>query len=181
MRLGFTKEQEAFREIAASWLDDQLGGPYADIRWERSHTGKLERRLEWEKTLGAARWSAIGWPETYGGRSASLAEQVIFAEEYMRAGAPGRVAHIGVELAGPTILHFGRDDQRKRFLPPIQRGEEMWAQGYSEPNAGSDLSNIKTSARLEKGSNGDEMGHRRTENLDVHGDVLRLDFCLVQN
>jgi len=156
MRLGFTKSEEAFRQEAAGWLEEQLSGPFADIRWESTQTGQSARRIEWEKTLGAAGWSAIGWPKEWGGRSATLAEQVIFAEEYARSGAPGRVGHIGVELAGPTIMHFGTDAQRKRFLPKIIGGEELWAQGYSEPNAGSDLSNVNTKARLEDGDNGPE-------------------------
>uniref|UniRef100_UPI0003647955 acyl-CoA dehydrogenase family protein n=1 Tax=Rhizorhabdus wittichii TaxID=160791 RepID=UPI0003647955 len=96
--------------------------------------------------LGEARWGCIGWPEAYGGRDATLAEQVIFAEEYARAGAPPRLNHIGVELAGPTILAFGSDEQKARLLPPIARGEQLWCQGYSEPNAGSDLANVRTRA-----------------------------------
>jgi alkylation response protein AidB-like acyl-CoA dehydrogenase len=104
--------------------------------------------MQWERTLGAARFSCIGWPEEFGGRNATLAEQVIFAEEYARSGAPGRIGHMGVELAGPTILTFGTAAQKARFLPPIARGEEFWCQGYSEPNAGSDLANVRTRAVL---------------------------------
>lgn len=156
MRTGFTPEQEAFRAEAAAWLDEQLSGPFAPIRNETSLAGQVEMRSEWEKALGAGGWSAIGWPEKYGGRGASIAEQVIFAEEYARAGAPGRIGHIGVTLAGPTLIHFGTEDQKQRFLPQILAGTEFWAQGYSEPNAGSDLSNIRTKARLEDGPNGPE-------------------------
>ncbi len=151
MKLGFTAEQEAFRAEVAGWLDEQLSGPFADIRGLTSQTEAAERRFEWEQELGRARLSAIGWPEQYGGRDADLAHQVIFAEEYARAGAPGRIGHMGIELAGPTILHFGNDAQRQRFLPKISAGEEYWCQGYSEPGAGSDLSNVRTRATLEKG------------------------------
>lgn len=154
MKLGFTTEQEAFRREIAGWLEAQLSGPFADIRGVTSQTAVAERRLEWEQVLGAAKWSAIGWPEKYGGRDADLAQQVIFAEEYARARAPGRLGHMGVELAGPTILHFGNDAQRERFLPKMASGEEMWCQGYSEPGAGSDLSNVRTRATLEDGPNG---------------------------
>ncbi len=151
MKLTFTAHQEAFRREAASWLAAQLSGPFADIRGITSQTESAKRRREWEKVLGAAGWSAIGWPREYGGRDASLAEQVIFAEEYARARAPGRLGHMGVELAGPTILQFGSQAQKDQFLPKISSGEEMWCQGYSEPGAGSDLSNVRTRAFLEAG------------------------------
>ncbi len=154
MKLGFTESQEAFRSEIAAWLEAQLSGPFADIRGVSSQTAEAERRLEWEQALGRAGLSAIGWPEEYGGRNADLAQQVIFAEEYARAKAPGRLGHMGVELAGPTILHFGNDEQRARFLPKMASGEEMWCQGYSEPGAGSDLSNVRTRASLEDGPNG---------------------------
>ncbi len=154
MRLAFTAAQEAFRAEASGWLEEQLAGPFSDIRGITSQTAMAERRREWERVLGKAGWSAIGWPKEYGGREADLAEQVIFAEEYARAKAPGRLGHMGVELAGPTILHFGNEAQRKRFLPKISAGKEMWCQGYSEPQAGSDLSNVRTKAKLEAGPHG---------------------------
>lgn len=156
MKLGFTEVQEAFRASAARWLEDRLSGPFEHIRGVVSQTAQAEGRLAWERELGRHRYAAIAFPEQYGGRGATLAEQVIFAEEYARARAPGRIGHLGVELAGPTILHFGSDAQRARFLPKIAAGEEIWCQGYSEPNAGSDLSNVHTKARLEHGPNGAE-------------------------
>jgi alkylation response protein AidB-like acyl-CoA dehydrogenase len=156
VQTGFSAQEERFRQEAAKWLDAQLSGPFRDIRGVTSMSGALPRRQEWERALGAERWSCIGWPEEYGGRNASLAEQVIFAEEYARAGAPGRVGHMGIELAGPTILTFGTAAQKQRFLPPIARGEEYWCQGYSEPNAGSDLANVRTRAELASGPAGSE-------------------------
>ena len=154
MKLGFTAAEERFRDEAAGWLEGQLRGPFTDLRGLTSLSGMLERRMEWERALGAARWSCIGWPERYGGRDATLAEQVIFAEEYARARAPGRIGHMGIELAGPTILTFGTQAQKDRFLLPIARGEEFWCQGYSEPNAGSDLANVRTRAELVEGADG---------------------------
>jgi len=151
MKLGFTPAEERFRSEAAAWLEGQLRGPFKDLRGEGSMSGRFERRRDWERALGAARFSCIGWPEQFGGRNATLAEQVIFAEEYARAGAPGRLGHMGIELAGPTILTFGTPAQQARFLPPIARGEELWCQGYSEPNAGSDLANVRTRAALSEG------------------------------
>jgi alkylation response protein AidB-like acyl-CoA dehydrogenase len=156
MKLGFTDAEERFRGEAAAWLDAQLSGPFRDIRGVSSLAGMLERRQAWERALGAARWSCIGWPQEYGGRNATLAQQVIFAEEYARSGAPGRIGHLGVELAGPTLLAFGSAEQQRRFLPPIARGEEFWCQGYSEPNAGSDLANVRTRAVLTDAPGGRE-------------------------
>jgi alkylation response protein AidB-like acyl-CoA dehydrogenase len=156
MKLGFTAREERVRAEAAAWLEGQLSGPFRDLRGLMGQGGHAQRRREWERALGAAGWSCIGWPEAYGGRDASLAEQVIFAEEYARAGAPGRLGYMGVELLGPTILAFGNDAQKRRFLPPIARGEELWCQGYSEPNAGSDLASVRTRAVLEDGPAGRE-------------------------
>ncbi len=133
-----------------------------------------ERRMEWERALGAARWSCIGWPAQYGGRDATLAEQVIFAEEYARARAPARIGHMGIELAGPTILAFGTEAQKQRFLLPIARGEEFWCQGYSEPNAGSDLANVRTRAALVDGAHGREWAAERAEGMDLARAVRRL-------
>jgi alkylation response protein AidB-like acyl-CoA dehydrogenase len=146
MRLGFAPEEEAFRAEAAAWLEAELSGPFSDVRGIHSLTEKPERRRDWEKRLGEAGWACVGWPSENGGRGATLGQQVLFAEEYARAGAPPRLNHIGVELAGPTILAFGTDEQKARFLPAIAQGQEIWCQGYSEPNAGSDLANVRTRA-----------------------------------
>ncbi len=148
MKLGFTKKEEKFRTEVVAWLKARLKGEFESIKGEGSMTKNLDKRLAWERMMGEDGWSAIGYPTEYGGKGASLAQQVIFAEEYARARAPGRIGHIGVELAGPTILHFGSDEQKNKFLPNIVAGKTMWAQGYSEPNAGSDLSNIQTKATL---------------------------------
>lgn len=147
MKLGFSPADEAFRCECANWLQMQMAGPFADIRNIPNLVSKIERRREWEQQLAAHGWSCIGWPAAWGGRDASLAQQVIFAEEYARAGAPNRINHIGVELAGPTILAFGSEAQKAKFLPGIAAGTVIWCQGFSEPNAGSDLANVRTRAR----------------------------------
>lgn len=152
MKLGFSKAEEDFRAECAEWLTAQMAGEFADIKGITTLTAKSERRKEWEQQLAAHKWSCIGWPEEWGGRGASLAQQVIFAEEYARAGVPGRVNHIGVELAGPTILTFGTDEQKQRFLPDIAAGKTIFCQGFSEPGAGSDLASVRTKGRLENGS-----------------------------
>ncbi len=151
MKLGFSREDELFRAECADWLNGQMAGEFKDIKGITKLTACPERRKEWEQQLAAHKWSCIGWPEEWGGRNASLAHQVIFAEEYARAGVPGRVNHIGVELAGPTLLAFGTDEQKRRFLPDIAAGKTIFCQGFSEPGAGSDLASVRTKARLEDG------------------------------
>lgn len=151
MRLAFAPELEDFRREAADWLETELAGPFRMLRGLNNHVDLIDERRAWEQALGAARWSAIGWPAVFGGRDANIAQQVVFAEEYARAKAPARIGHIGVELAGPTLLAYGNEDQKQRFLPDISNGRAIWCQGYSEPNAGSDLANIRTRARREAG------------------------------
>lgn len=149
MQLAFAPELKAFREEAADWLNTQLAGPFKSIRGQTNQVDHVEERRAWEAALGAARWSVIGWPEKWGGRDASIAQQVIFAEEYARAKGPPRVGHLGVELLGPTLLAMGSEEQKARFLPDIAQGRVIWCQGYSEPGAGSDLANVRTKARLD--------------------------------
>ena len=156
MKLGFTAAEELFRGQAAAWLREKLADEFSDVRGIRTYGAMPERRKEWEQELGRSRWGCIGWPQQYGGRDATLAEQVVFAEEYARAGAPIRLGHLGVELLGPTLLALGTDALKARFLPPMARGEEIWCQGYSEPNAGSDLASVRTRARLVNGPRGAE-------------------------
>ncbi|ABP64466.1 acyl-CoA dehydrogenase domain protein (plasmid) [Novosphingobium aromaticivorans DSM 12444] len=151
MKLGFSAEEEAFRAECADWLQGQMAGEFKDIRGITQLTAMPERRKEWEQQLGEHRWGCIGWPTQWGGRDATLAQQVIFAEEYARAGVPGRINHIGVELAGPTILTFGTEEQKRRFLPDIAAGRTIFCQGFSEPNAGSDLASVRTKGRIEDG------------------------------
>jgi alkylation response protein AidB-like acyl-CoA dehydrogenase len=151
MKLGFSAAEELFRAECADWLNTQMAGEFRDIQGITTLTAKAERRKEWEQHLGEHGWSCIGWPSQWGGRDATLAQQVIFAEEYARAGVPGRVNHIGIELAGPTILTFGSEEQKQRFLPDIAAGRTIFCQGFSEPNAGSDLGAVRTKGRLEDG------------------------------
>src|SRR4051794_20853284 len=143
-----------FRGIARAWLADNLTGDFAALRGAggpgREHEA-FEARLAWERHMAAAGWTCLGWPVEHGGRGASIAQQVIFHEEYARADAPRSVNHLGEELLGPTLIAFGTPEQQRRFLPKIKAVEELWCQGYSEPNAGSDLAGVTTSARLVDG------------------------------
>jgi alkylation response protein AidB-like acyl-CoA dehydrogenase len=146
----FTPEDEEFRERARGWLAANLTGRFADLRGTggpgREHE-RLPERLEWNRHLAAAGWTCLGWPAEHGGRGATLARQVIFHEEYARAGAPARVGIVGEDLLGPTLIAFGTPGQQQRFLPPIKTARELWCQGYSEPGAGSDLAAVSTAAR----------------------------------
>lgn len=151
MKLGFSAADEEFRAECADWLNAEMAGEFKDIKGITKLTASPERRKEWEQRLGEAKWGCIGWPSAWGGRDATLAQQVIFAEEYARAGVPGRVNHIGVELAGPTLLAFGTEEQKQRFLPGIAAGKTIFCQGFSEPGAGSDLASVRTKGRLENG------------------------------
>ncbi len=155
MHLRLSEADEAFRRQVADWLEAELSGEFAPVRGRGGpgdENACLDERRAWERRLGEAGWIGLGWPRAYGGQQASLARQVIFHEEYARAGGPGRLGHIGETLLAPTLLAFGSEEQKQRFLPPIQRGEAIWCQGYSEPNAGSDLANVQTRARLEEGA-----------------------------
>jgi alkylation response protein AidB-like acyl-CoA dehydrogenase len=152
MDLRFSAEDEAFRAEAREWLTTMLEGEFAVVRGRGGPGDEhalFEERLAWERALGEAGWNGISWPKEYGGRGLSLTQQVIFYEEYARAGGPGKVGIVGEGLLGPTIIHHGTEAQKRRFLPPILKGEEIWCQGYSEPNAGSDLANVQTRAELD--------------------------------
>jgi alkylation response protein AidB-like acyl-CoA dehydrogenase len=130
---GFGVDDEVFRGEVREWLGAHLAG-------DRS-------RRAWERELGRGGWIGIGWQEGgYGNRTASLVQQVVWAEEYARAKAPARSGHIGEKLLAPTLIEHGTEEQKRRFLPPVARGEELWCQGYSEPGAGSDLAGVRTSA-----------------------------------
>ena len=138
--------EAAFRDEVRSWLDEHLTGEFAEVggRGGPADETGWDTRVEWEKLLGKDRWLGLAWPEEFGGRAASFAEQVIFNEEYAKANAPARISFFGEGLFAPTLLAYGTEDQRRRFLPKIQSVEELWCQGYSEPGAGSDLAAVQT-------------------------------------
>jgi len=153
MKLSFSAEDEKFREEVAAWLKANLVGDFEKLKFRGGPGDEHmfpEERKHWEQKLAEGGWTCVGWPKEAGGRGCSIEQQVIFFEEYARAGAPGRVGHIGEGLTGPTILAFGSDEQKKKYLPGIVAGTELWCQGYSEPGAGSDLANVKTKARFDE-------------------------------
>ncbi|WP_321837639.1 acyl-CoA dehydrogenase family protein [Pseudomonas kulmbachensis] len=155
MNIDFSAADEQFRQQVAQWMHQHLTGEFAALRF-RGGPGdedfSPELRKLWEQQLAQGRWIGAGWADEHGGRGLSINQQVIFFEEYARAGGPGRMGHIGEGLVGPTIAAFGTREQQLRFLPPILAGQHFWCQGYSEPGAGSDLANIKTRANLDDAS-----------------------------
>ena len=146
MDLTFTPEQDAFRAEIRQWLEANV--PASPLPSLDTKAGFALHR-EWETKLHAAGWAVPNWPVEYGGRGAGLIEWLIFEEEYWRAGAPLRVNQNGIFLLGPTLMHFGTPEQKARFLPTMASSEIVWAQGWSEPGAGSDMAAIRSTARLE--------------------------------
>lgn len=145
MNLQFSAEEEAFRERVRSWIMANLPENWrvTNPRNDRDTRDRIDQ--EWDRLLFKQGWAMISWPKKYGGMDASLAEQLIFFEEMARADAPKGLWQ-GKGLVGPTILAYGTEEQKARFIPPILRGDVVWCQGWSEPNAGSDLPNLKTKA-----------------------------------
>lgn len=144
----------ALRDEFSAWLSENLKGEFECLRWRGTpgdEDAYPELRKEWEKRLGSAGWIGLDWPKEFGGREVSEQDIIDLAEEYAQHGGPGRCGHIGETLLAPTLLKFGTDTQKQKYLPGIKKGTEFWCQGYSEPGAGSDLANVKTKARLENG------------------------------
>ena len=152
MEFTRTAAEQVFADEVRTWLEEHLVGANADLRG-RGGIGQEDvepkRLLAWERELADGGWLGLDYPEHLGGRDASLSEQVVFHQTYVEARAPGRIPNIGLTLLGPTLVAFGTPELQERFVPPIIAGTEHWCQGYSEPNAGSDLANVSTRARLE--------------------------------
>jgi alkylation response protein AidB-like acyl-CoA dehydrogenase len=143
MDLDLTAAQRAFRDEARAWLTAHV--PAAPLPSLETAEGFAAHR-EWERTLARGRWSAVTWPERYGGRGVSVMEWLIFEEEYYAAGAPGRVAQNGISLLAPTLMEHGSEAQRARILPDMASGAVIWAQAWSEPESGSDLASLRSTA-----------------------------------
>ena len=140
-----------FANEVRTWLEEHLSGEFAPYRG-MGLTGQedipAELQIAWERELASGGWLGIDFPEWIGGRACTLSEQVVFFNTYVESRAPGRMPNLGVTLLGPTLMVFGSEDQQRRFVPKILSGEKLWCQGYSEPDAGSDLANVKTRAEL---------------------------------
>ena len=143
MELIYTPEQQAFRKEVRDWM--QANVPTEPLVTLEREEGYLQH-VAWERTLASGNWGMVTWPEAYGGRGLDLIQWLIFEEEYWAAGAPLRANQNGIFLLGPTIMEYGTEAQKARFLTSMARGEVMWAQAWSEPNAGSDMAAITTRA-----------------------------------
>jgi alkylation response protein AidB-like acyl-CoA dehydrogenase len=147
MDFNYTAQDEAFRTEFRAWLQNNLQyatpirEPLAD-----EEAGDWEARIRWHRKLDESGWVAINWPREYGGRGASILQNIVYHEELERAGTAAPFTGFGIPLLGPTLIHWGTSEQKRRFLPKILTAEEIWCQGYSEPNAGSDLAGLQTRA-----------------------------------
>ncbi|SED24804.1 acyl-CoA dehydrogenase family protein [Streptomyces melanosporofaciens] len=148
MDLDFSTAENTFRAEARAWLGAHV--PTSRLPSLETAEGFAAHR-EWERALFADRWSVVSWPEEYGGRGASLLQWLIFEEEYYAADAPGRVSQNGINLLAPTLFEHGTPEQRARVLPPMASGEVIWAQAWSEPEAGSDLARLRSTAKRTNG------------------------------
>ena len=159
MDLTFTEEEDAFRAEARAWLEANVPRPPLPSGDTREG---FALHKEWERALFDARWAVVSWPQEYGGRDAGLMEWLIFEEEYHRAGGPQRVTQNGIFLLAPTLFELGSEEQRDRILPKMASAEETWCQGWSEPNAGSDLAGIKSRAVRDVANGGWRLSGQKT-------------------
>ena len=143
MDLRYSDSQQTFRAEVRAWLVEHVpANPLPSFDTEEG----FEAHRDWERTLAEGNWGMVTWPEAYGGRGCDLIEWLIFEEEYYRAGAPLRVNQNGIFLLGPTLMEYGTEEQKARFIPAMASGDEIWAQAWSEPNAGSDMAAIRCRA-----------------------------------
>lgn len=174
-------EDEAFRRELRAWLDANLPEseriPPIDFMFEESDE-QWQRRLRWHQKMHAAGWVGISWPREYGGRGASLTQRLIYADEISRARAPRLVNTMGIMMVGPTLIHWGTEEQKKRYVPKILSAEEIWCQGYSEPNSGSDVASLQTQA-VEEGDyfivNGSKVWTSDAQHADMCILLVRTD------
>jgi alkylation response protein AidB-like acyl-CoA dehydrogenase len=148
--LNLSSSEEAFRREFADWLRANLQDEWKASRLRGLPEAQtIEVRRAWEQKLGEAGWLGVSWPKEHGGRGATAMEHVIYLQGLLQADAPVSLNTLGLNLVGPTVIDIGNDEQKRRFLPPMLRGEVVWCQGFSEPNAGSDLAGLQTRAELD--------------------------------
>ncbi|RMF14929.1 MAG: pimeloyl-CoA dehydrogenase large subunit [Candidatus Dadabacteria bacterium] len=174
MDLSFTPEQETFREEVRAFIQEAMP-PHIREKAEKSGQFTMDEIMEWHRILYKKGWVAPHWPKEYGGAGFDAAQRFIFTEEMALAGAPG-LSPFGLSMVGPLIMHFGTPAQKERFLPKILSGEEVWCQGYSEPNAGSDLASLKCKAE----DKGDHFVVNGQKTWTTYGQYADWIFCLVR-
>ena len=181
MDLLVEPERAAFRAEVRDWLAANVP---TDPLPSLDTTSGFAAHREWERKLADARLSVVTWPKEYGGRGADLLDWLVFEEEYWAAGAPARVSQNGIFLLAPTVFEFGTDEQKRRFLPPMARADEVWAQGWSEPGAGSDLAALRSQAERVSGGwrvNGQKTWSTRAAFADWMFGLFRTDLASVRH
>lgn len=146
MDLNLTPAEQQFRDEARAWLEANLPAPFTGVRNEEDQGEYFDYLRAWQRKVYEGGWAGLSWPKEFGGRGAALIEQAIFQEEWARAEAPPLINVLGLSLIGPTIIAVGTEEQKRRYLPKILSAEEIWCQGFSEPNAGSDVAALGTKA-----------------------------------
>jgi alkylation response protein AidB-like acyl-CoA dehydrogenase len=151
MDLTLSEQHTRFRDELRAWLKANMKRPWREELRDPKATedGLMEMRRGWQRKLSEARYLGIDWPPEWGGRGATEVEKMIYEEEMARADAPPILNVLGISLLGPALIHHGTEEQRRRFLPPMLSGEEIWCQGFSEPGSGSDLASLRTSAVID--------------------------------
>jgi alkylation response protein AidB-like acyl-CoA dehydrogenase len=176
MDLTYSAQEQVFRAEVRAWMEANV--PASPLpSFDASREG-FEAHRAWERTLNEGRWGMVTWPEKYGGRGLDLIRWLIFEEEYWRAGAPLRVNQNGIFLLGPTLMEFGSEEQKARFLPKMASGDEIWAQAWSEPQAGSDLAAVRATARRDGDGyvlNGHKIWSSRAVFADLAFGLFRTD------
>ena len=177
MDFNYSAEDESFRKELRSWLEKNIkdAPPARDVLSEEGD-GAWEASVKWHQKLNEGKWIGISWPKEYGGRGAGILQNIIYSEELARAGTGVPFTGMGISLLGPTLIHWGTDDQKRRHLPKILAGKEIWCQGYSEPNAGSDLASLQTRA-VEEGDDFIVNGQKVWTSIAQHADWI---FLLVR-
>ncbi|MFZ0246199.1 acyl-CoA dehydrogenase [Candidatus Binatus sp.] len=177
MDFNYTQEDQAFRTEVRTWLEanKKFAPPPSNIMADEGE-GDWEARVNWHKKLNAGGWVAVNWPKEYGGRGATVMQRLIYREELSRLGLNEPMLGMGINLLGPTLIHWGTEEQKKNHIPKILKGEEVWCQGYSEPGAGSDLASVQTRA-VDDGDDFVVNGQKTWTSIAHHADMI---FALVR-
>ncbi|MGE0824731.1 MAG: acyl-CoA dehydrogenase [Candidatus Binatia bacterium] len=147
MDFDYSPQEEGFRRELRSWLTVNMPPEYKPETFDQlAEDERFKIQLAWQKKLHVAGWVGIHWPKEYGGRGATVVEQTIYQQEMVRARAPGIANPLGISIVGPTLMHWGTEEQKQRYIPKMLSAEEIWCQGYSEPGAGSDFASLQTRA-----------------------------------